>query len=519
MFFKIFSIIGSLTFLSRLLGYFRDFFIAKLLGAGLVSDAFFVAFKLPNLFRRLFAEGSLNSAFIPVLAGVREKKGRNEASNFLSKIFSITLVFLLFLVIFFEIMMPFIISMISPGFNEDSEKYELTIYLARLTFPFLLFICLSSLIGGFLNTVGKFAAMAFIPVILNLTMLTVLFFFSFNEDSKQTISLFLSASISLAGIIQLIWLVLNLKKNHFNLNFKIKNLFKISPEIKKLAKLFIPAVFGNGVYQLNLLVDMILASTLVHGSISYLYFADRVNQLPIGVIGIALSTALLPILSTQIKKKEYKEANFTINNCLQIGIIFVLPCVIGILTLSNQIIEILFVRGEFSNEDGLSTSLALTAFSFGLPAFILIKILAANFFAREDTRTPVKVALVAVIINLILNLILIKYYLHVGLAIATSISAWVNCLLLFFILKKRQFIKINKDTLNVFIKCSFASILIGVFIIISKKSIIIFNINDFFIVKFFKLFGTIFMSFSLYLAMLYLFKISHFLRFNFGGKN
>lgn len=302
MFLKIFSIIGSLTFLSRLLGYFRDFFIAKLLGAGLVSDAFFVSFKLPNLFRRLFAEGSLNSAFIPILTGIKEKKGKIEASKFLSEIFSLTLIILLLLVIIFEILMPLIISFIAPGFGENPDKYELTINLSRLTFPFLLFICLSSLIGGFLNTIGKFAAMAFIPVILNLSMLSVLFFFSVNYDSKQMISIFLSASISIAGIIQLVWLFINLKKNHVNLYIKFRNLFKISPDIKKLIILFLPAVIGNGVYQLNLVIDMVLASTLVNGSISFLYFADRVTQLPLGVIGIALSTALLPILSTQIKK-------------------------------------------------------------------------------------------------------------------------------------------------------------------------------------------------------------------------
>ncbi len=519
MFLKIFSIIGSLTFLSRLLGYFRDFFIAKLLGAGLVSDAFFVSFKLPNLFRRLFAEGSLNSAFIPILTGIKEKKGKIEASKFLSEIFSLTLIILLLLVIIFEILMPLIISFIAPGFRENPDKYELTINLSRLTFPFLLFICLSSLIGGFLNTIGKFAAMAFIPVILNLSMLSVLFFFSVNYDSKQMISIFLSASISIAGIIQLVWLFINLKKNHVNLYIKFRNLFKISPDIKKLIILFLPAVIGNGVYQLNLVIDMVLASTLVNGSISFLYFADRVTQLPLGVIGIALSTALLPILSTQIKKSNLRKANLIINNCLQIGIIFVTPCVVGILILSSQIVDFLFVRGEFSVDNGLSTSYALTAFSLGLPAFILVKIFAVNFFAREDTRTPVKVALVAVLINIILNLILIKYYAHVGLAIATSISAWANCFLLFFILKKEHLIKINANTIQVFIKCVFSSLLMGLFIIIFKNFFIKFSFHDLFVIKFSKLLGIILLSFVLYITMLYLFKLSHLLKFNFGGKN
>ena len=518
MFFKIVSIIGSITMLSRILGYARDLLIAKILGAGLVSDAFFVSFKLPNLFRRLFAEGSVSSAFIPVVSGINEKKGELEANKFLSEVISIIFSFLLILIIFIEIFMPFIIFMISPGFIHNSEKYNLTVYLARITLPFLLFISISSLIGGYLNTLGKFAAMAFIPVILNLCMLCVLVFFVVNPQSKEEVSSFLAMSISLAGIFQLIWLIFHYKRNGHSFIFKKINFFKISKEGKRLILLFLPAALGNGVYQLNLLIDMILASTLVDGSISYLYFADRINQLPLGVLGIALSTALLPILSKKIKQKKYLEVNDDVNECLQIGIVFTLPCVVGLFMLSEPIINVLFVRGAFTSLDGLLTSRALEAFCFGLPAFILIKILVVNFYAREDTKTPVYVAFIAVILNLILNLILIKEFMHVGLAIATSISAWLNCIILYVILKKKLFIKIKLKTYKIFYKSFIASILTAIFINYSSKKLIFFEIESFF-EKIISLSGIIFLSFVLYLTLIYFLRIFYLLRFKIGEKN
>jgi len=494
--------------------------MALVLGAGYVSDSFFVAFKLPNLFRRLFAEGAMNSAFIPIISGIKERNGKEVAADFLSEMFSIIFSFLLFFVIIFEIFMPLIIYIVAPGFEENSTKLSLTIELSRLTFPFLLFICLSSLIGGYLNTMSKFAAMAFTPVILNLSMLVVLFLSLSNSDNQETISRFLASSISIAGVIQLIWLMYHLKRNKINLKFNLftlKKVFSISIEAKKLFSLFLPAALGNGVYQINLLIDMILASTLPDGSISYLYFADRINQLPLGVLGIALSTALLPILSKQIKKKQNIAAIETISHCLQIAIVFSIPASAGLILLSEPIVTVLFVRGEFTLDDALLTSHALIAFCIGLPAFIFVKIFATSFFAREDTQTPVYIAILAMVVNLVLNLILIQKYFHVGLALATSISSWINCMVLYFFMRKRKFFSIKKDIIITLLKSILSSILMIVsikFILLENLTHIIEieNLNESFIIL---SMAILFGSF-IYIILIYLLGIGNFLKFSKG---
>ena len=440
MFLRAISIISSMTLISRVLGYTRDLLIAKVLGAGLISDAFFIAFKLPNLFRRLFAEGSMNAAFIPVISGISEKSGKKKSDEFFSSIFSGLLIVLLTIILIVEIFMPLIVNLIAPGFTKNPDKFSLAVDLSRLTFPFVLFVCLTSLAGAYLNTMGKFASMAITPIILNLTMIFTLLIFN-NDGNKVYISNNLSLAVSFAGILQVLWIILNLKVNGVKLKL---NLFDISffkkpkGETKRFLILLLPAVIGNGAYQLNLLIDMILASTLPDGSISYLYYADRVNQLPLGVLGIAISTALLPILSSQLKKKENKKANESLNNAIKFGIIFSIPSLFGLVLLSDEIISFLFYRGAFDLLDVNFTGSALIALAFGLPAFIIIKILVVPYFADEDTKTPIKVSIFSMIINLILNLILIKEYLHVGLAIATSVSAWINALILFYILTVRK---------------------------------------------------------------------------------
>ncbi len=466
MLFKIISVVGSLTFVSRILGYTRDLLIARVIGAGIISDCFFVAFKLPNLFRRIFGEGAMNAAFIPVVSGIRTKQGKNEADKFFSNIFSILLVFLFIFLVLIEVFMPLLISLIAPGFTSNSDKFSLSVDLSRFSFPFVLFICLTSLMGAYLNTLGKFASMAVTPVILNLALIFVLLIF-FNDSDKIEISSTLSISISFAGIIQVIWMYYNLKKEKSNLflNFSFKKLLVKDPYIKKFLKLLLPAIIGNGAYQLNLLIDMILASTLPDGSISYLYYADRVNQLPLGVLGIAISTALLPILSTQIKNKQTKYANESISRSIKFGILFSIPACFGILIFSNEIISLLFFRGAFESTDVQLTGSALIALCCGLPAFIMIKILVVPFFANEDTKTPIRISLICMIINLILNLILIRNYHHVGLAISTSISAWVNTLLLLYLLKIKNNYSLDFSVLKVLVKVLMASSFMSFFVI------------------------------------------------------
>ena len=476
MLFKIISIVGSLTFLSRILGYFRDLLIARVIGAGLISDCFFVAFKLPNLFRRILGEGAMNAAFIPVVSGVRTKSGKKSADAFFSNIFSFLLVALLAFVLILEIFMPLIITLIAPGFSDNPEKFNHSINLTRLTFPFVLFICLTSLMGAYLNTLGKFASMAVTPIILNLSLIFTLLIF-FKSENLFLISSTLSFVVSIAGIIQVIWMYYNIRRNKskLSINFSFFKTFKRDKEITKFFKLLLPAILGNGAYQINLLIDMILASTLPDGSISFLYYADRVNQLPLGVLGIAIGTALLPVLSSQVKKNQKKEAEKSISKAIKFGILFSIPAFFGLLIFSENIISFLFFRGAFEYKDVQATSSALIALCCGLPAFIMIKILVIPFFANEDTKTPIKISLFCMSINLILNLILIREFLHVGLAISTSVSAWINFILLFYILNKNLNYSFDISIFKVFLKVSLASLTMSYIVLKTYE----FMINNF----------------------------------------
>ena len=476
MLFKIISIVGSLTFLSRILGYFRDLLIARVIGAGLISDCFFVAFKLPNLFRRILGEGAMNAAFIPVVSGVRTKSGKKSADAFFSNIFSFLLVALLAFVLILEIFMPLIITLIAPGFSDNPEKFNHSINLTRLTFPFVLFICLTSLMGAYLNTLGKFASMAVTPIILNLSLIFTLLIF-FKSENLFLISSTLSFVVSIAGIIQVIWMYYNIRRNKskLSINFSFLKTFKSDKEITKFFRLLLPAILGNGAYQINLLIDMILASTLPDGSISFLYYADRVNQLPLGVLGIAIGTALLPVLSSQVKKNQKKEAEKSISKAIKFGILFSIPAFFGLLIFSENIISFLFFRGAFEYKDVQATSSALIALCCGLPAFIMIKILVIPFFANEDTKTPIKISLFCMSINLILNLILIREFLHVGLAISTSVSAWINFILLFYILNKNLNYSFDISIFKVFLKVSLASLTMSYIVLKTYE----FMINNF----------------------------------------
>ncbi len=476
MLFKIISIVGSLTFLSRILGYFRDLLIARVIGAGLISDCFFVAFKLPNLFRRILGEGAMNAAFIPVVSGVRTKSGKKSADAFFSNIFSFLLVALLAFVLILEIFMPLIITLIAPGFSDNPEKFNHSINLTRLTFPFVLFICLTSLMGAYLNTLGKFASMAVTPIILNLSLIFTLLIY-FKSENLFLISSTLSFVVSIAGIIQVIWMYYNIRRNKskLSINFSFLKTFKSDKEITKFFKLLLPAILGNGAYQINLLIDMILASTLPDGSISFLYYADRVNQLPLGVLGIAIGTALLPVLSSQVKKNQKKEAEKSISKAIKFGILFSIPAFFGLLIFSENIISFLFFRGAFEYKDVQATSSALIALCCGLPAFIMIKILVIPFFANEDTKTPIKISLFCMLINLILNLILIREFLHVGLAISTSVSAWINFILLFYILNKNLNYSFDISIFKVFLKVSLASLTMSYIVLKTYE----FMINNF----------------------------------------
>ncbi|HAQ33192.1 MAG TPA: murein biosynthesis integral membrane protein MurJ [Rhodospirillaceae bacterium] len=423
--------VGGLTLVSRVLGFLRDILIAAFLGAGPIADAFFVAFKLPNFFRRLFAEGAFSAAFIPIFSGELAQHGRERAMVFAAQASSVLLWVLLGLVLLFEIAMPWFMYVLAPGFAEDQEKFTLAVDFSRITFPYILFISLVSLQGGVLNTLDRFAAMAATPILLNLCLITALAGFA---RAAATPGHALAWGVAAAGVVQLVWLMAALRREGVVLRLPRP---RLTTEIRRLLTLFFPVALGAGVYQVNLVIDVIIASLLPTGSISFLYYADRVNQLPLGVVGIAVGTALLPLLSRQVKNGEGEAALESQNRAIEYALFFALPAAAALMTMSLPVVTVLFERGAFSAADALATARALAAFAIGLPAYVLVKVLAPGYFAREDTRTPIQIGVVAMMLNVVLSLILMAFLAHVGLALATATSAWFNAVMLAQGLKKR----------------------------------------------------------------------------------
>tara|TARA_B100001121_G_scaffold307755_1_gene330010 strand:- start:88813 stop:90357 length:1545 start_codon:yes stop_codon:yes gene_type:complete len=470
---KAFFSISFFTFISRVLGFIRDLLLASFIGVGITSDAFLVAFKLPNFFRRIFAEGAFNAAFIPIFSEILKVDGQRKAIIFAERILSLLLLVTIIFVILAQVFMPSIILIFAPGYLPGGEQSELTIKLSRLTFPYLILISLVTLFSGVINSLGKFASVAFTPIILNVVLIFGISLTNyFNKNSGEVIAI----AVTLAGIFQLLWLFFPLHK----LNIRI---FLTLPSYSKkhieFFKLFLPGVIGASVVQINLLTDIIFASLLPKGSISFLYFADRVNQLPLGIIGVALSTALLPILSQKIITNKEKEAVNLQNRAIEIGLFFGIPAMFSFIFFSQEIIRPLFERGAFLFNDSFLTSQALTAYACGLPAYILLKILSVSFFSRKNTTIPVTIAVLSVTLNVILNYFLIQYYQHIGLAMATAISAWFNVILLFIILLYKSWWVPDFVLIKTILKILLSSVLMVIFLIFIETFIINNNMQYF----------------------------------------
>lgn len=444
-------VIGSCTLLSRIFGFLRDILMANAIGASWLSDAFFLAFKLPNFFRRLFAEGAFNAAFIPLFAGHLEADGKEKALRFASEALSVLLFVLVVLNAVFLVFMPAIVPFFAPGFVEDAQKFDLTVQLSRITFSYIVLISITSLLGGILNSMNRFAAVAITPILLNLALIGALLFLS---EYTATPAHALSWGVFLAGILQCGWLIVVCKRAEALPSLLLP---RITPQIRKLLILIAPAALGAGVAQVNLLIDVILASTF-EDAVSFLYYADRLNQLPIGVIGVAAGTALLPMLSRQIKAGKLQEAMQTLNQAIWFTMLFALPAATAFLLIPDILISNLFEHGAFTQQDTLATYTALMAYAAGLPAFILVKCFAPVFYAQQDTKTPFIIAGGCVFLNLILNLVLMQYYEHVGLAAATSIASWVNTLLLMWVLYYRKRFTpsahLGKQLLKILLACA-----------------------------------------------------------------
>ena len=470
---------GFYTIISRLLGYLRDILIAIFLGTSFLADAFFVAFRIPNTFRRLFAEGTFNAAFVPSYTS-ELVKDKSKSQKFANEIFNLLFLGLLFLVLIAEIFMPAVVNLIAPGFIENDKKIQLAIDLTRITFPFLMFVSISSFFAAILNSHNKFAAASAAPIILNLVLIGILFFGKYFGDE---IVFYLSYGVSIAGFLQLIFLYRFVKKFYFiRFNFKLK----ITNKIKFFFKKLLPSIFSSGVTQINILVGTIIAS-FEASAVSYLYYADRIYQINLAIAGIAIGVVVLPELSKNIYLKNKKKILIIQNKALELSMFLSLPATVALFVGSEEIISALFGYGSFSEEAVKNSAKALYYFGLGLPAFALIKVFSTFFFANNNTKTPFYISLISVTLNILISLYYFKSKGFIILPIATSISSWFNCIILFVFLKNENLFQFNRIFLQRFLKIILISIIMGIFfnyltLIFKNQLLYDFNFKSFYLI-------------------------------------
>lgn len=423
--------VGGWTMASRVLGFARDMLIAAMLGAGPIADAFFVALKLPNLFRRLFGEGAFNAAFVPAFAGMLHAEGPEPARRFAEEAFSVMAFWLGALTILGEIFMPQLMAVLAPGFSADPAKFALAVALSRITFPYLILICLAALLSGVLNGLDRFTAASASYLLFNAVSIAAMLWLT---PYVPTVGHALSWGVAASGVAQLALLMWAAARAGMAIRLPRP---RLTPQIRVLLRRMAPGLVGAGVTQLNLAIDVIIASLLPPGTVSLLYYADRVNQLPLGVIGTAVGTAMLPLLSRQVRAGEAAAAQGTLNRALEYALFLTLPAAMALGVAAFPIMWVLFGRGAFDTESAQLSAHALAAYALGLPAFVIVKVLAPGFFARGDTATPVKIGLFAVALNLCLNLAFMVPLRHVGPALATSLAAIFNVGWLGFVLARR----------------------------------------------------------------------------------
>ena len=444
---------GFYTIISRILGYLRDILIAIFLGTSQIADVFFVAFRIPNTFRRLFAEGTFNAAFVPSYTS-ELVKGKSNSNKFAGQIFNLLFLGLFFLVLIIEIFMPAFVSLIAPGFVGNKEKIDLAITLTRITFPFLILICLASFFSAILNSHNKFAAASAAPIILNLILIGILFFGKLLDDK---IIYFLSYGVSISGFLQLVFLYKFTKKFY---TFKLNLNLKITKSVKIFFRKLLPSVFSSGVTQINILVGTIIASFQA-SAVSYLYYADRIYQINLAIAGIAIGVVVLPKLSKYVQLNKKNKILLIQNKALELSMFLSIPATIALLIGSNEIVSALFGYGSFDEVSVENSAKALYFFALGLPAFALIKVFSSFFFANHDTKTPFYISFVSVILNIVVSLYYFKSIGFIIIPIATSISSWFNSIILFIFLKNKNLFSFNKVFFEKILKIIFASVLMG----------------------------------------------------------
>ena len=431
--------VGGWTLISRVLGFARDMLVAALIGTGPIADAFFVALKLPNLFRRLFGEGAFNAAFIPAFAGLLHTEGTGAAKQFAQEAFAVMAFWLGAMTILGEIFMPGLMVILAPGFAEDPAKFALAVSLSRITFPYLVLICLAALVSGVLNGLERFGAASASYVLFNIVSIACMIWLT---PYVPTVGHALSWGVTISGVVQLGLLILAVGRA--GMPFRIPRP-RMTPQMRLLMRRMAPGLVGAGVTQLNLTVDVIISSLLPPGTVSLLYFADRVQQLPLGVIGTAVGTALLPMLSRQVRAGEAASAIATLNRAIEYGLFLTVPAALALVVCAQPIMLALFGRGAFNLESVRLSSQSLAAYGLGLPAFVLVKVLAPAFFARGDMSMPVRIGIASVVMNLCMNLAFMVPLAHIGPPLATSVAAICNVTGLAVVLARRGHLVVDNQ--------------------------------------------------------------------------
>jgi putative peptidoglycan lipid II flippase len=415
---RIFTV-GGFTLISRITGFARDVMLAAVLGAGPIADAFFVALRLPNHFRTIFAEGAFNAAFVPAYARIREQNGADKARVFADQVFTMLLATQIVLLAIALLFMPQVVSVLAPGFNADPERYALAVEFTRITFPYLLLITLVTLYGGILNAIQRFAAAAAAPILLNLSLIVALALAAFFPTAGHAAAW----GVLVAGVLEFLLLLGDAGRAKVLASFRRP---RLDEDIRKFFRALGPATVGSAGVQLALFADTVIASFLAAGAVSALYYADRLNQLPIGVIGIAVGTVLLPEMAKRLAAGDDAGARHAQNRAIEFTLLLSIPCLVAFLIIPELIMRALFLRGAFRATDAAAAAATLAAYALGLFPFVLIRCLTAPFFARGDTATPVKASLTAAAINIVFKILLMGPLAQVGLALATAIGAWVN---------------------------------------------------------------------------------------------
>jgi putative peptidoglycan lipid II flippase len=423
--------VGMWTMASRIFGFARDILIADILGTGPVADAFFVALRLPNLFRRLFGEGAFNAAFVPSISTILHQDGLEAATGFAEEATAVMIFWLGLLTVLGEIFMPWLLYVLAPGFAGNHGKFALAVVLTRIMFPYLFFVCLTALFSGVLNAMGRFAAAAAAPLLFNI--FSIAFMLGLSRYTPNP-GYALAWGVTISGVAQLLLLIFAMRRAGMRLTIPRP---RLTPRMRLLFRRMAPGLVGAGVTQLNVSIDIIIGTLLPAGSVSILYYADRVNQLPLGVIGTAAGTALLPAVTRHIARGEDAGALSALNRALEGVLMLTLPAAVGLAVAARPVMDVLFVRGAFSLHEAVLAGNSLAAFAIGLPLFALVKILTPGFYARGNTVTPLKIAVFAVLLNLGLNLVFMHPLKAVGPALATSLSSAVNAGLLMVLLHQR----------------------------------------------------------------------------------